>query len=283
MGRLGTLVRDGALMTQGFTPKGVTAGLLGAVGISLHPGDKTTAYPGGKESACCVSLDFDVTRESRAEANHRGTHLLLYQAEKDNIPLTWAICGMTVERDPEPLEAILNSGAPHEIACHTYSHLNVDAASPAELETDFEKWRSVVGGSAPRTFVFPYNKMGNFETIRRLGFTAFRGEERRISPPSLENGICNISPVMYLNGVSGGAVETARRFIDLCVKYRSVFHLWSHPWNLSREGNPDKYAKEVLEPIFSHLREKANRGRVGLFTMGELALMVPALSSGPKN
>lgn len=257
--------------------------MLQAVGISLVPGRIGTVYPGGKKAACCMSLDFDVTRETRAEANRKGTYLILQLAEKNEIPLTWAICGMTAEKDPEPFRAVLDSGVGHEIASHTYSHLRVDTATPAELDDDFEKWRSVVGETSPKTFIFPYNREGNFETLKRQGFIAFRGEGRRISPPYLESGFCNIPPVMYLSGRSDGTVETARGFIELSVRYRSVFHLWSHPWNLAREGSAEKYSEEVLTPIFSHLKEKEKEGRLGLYTMGQLAEFGKNSGSGLAN
>ena len=252
-------------------------------GITLSPAKSDRIYPGGKRAAACVSLDFDVTRESRAEANHTGTHLLLYCAERYGIPLTWAICGMTAEKDPEPFEAVMHAGETHEIASHTYSHLRVDAATPAELEADMEKWRTAVGELNPRTFIFPYNRLGNFETLRRLGFTNYRGEERMIGAPLAENGFCNIPPVMYLSGRSGGTVATAKLFVDICVRYRSVFHIWSHPWNLSREGDPTKYSELVLNPIFSYLKEKQDEGSLQLCTMGQLTHSMQDLGAARPN
>ena len=76
---------------------------------------------------------------------------------------------------------------------------------------------------------------------------------------------------MYLSGRTEDAVKTARGFIDLCIRYRGVFHLWSHPWNLSREGDPKRYSESVVDPIFSYLREKSDEGALGLYTMGQLA------------
>jgi len=275
---LASLTQSWALRTQGFAPLGVTKRLLGIAGITLSPAYEGRTYPGGKRAAACVSLDFDVTRESRADANHQGTHLLLYCGERFEIPMTWAICGMTAEKDPEPFEAIVSAGGTHEIASHTYSHFRVDTATPAELEADIEKWRSVIGGADCRTFIFPYNKMGNFETLKRLGFANYRGEERRVGAPLTGNGFCNIPPVMYLSGRSEGTVATAKMFINLCVRYHSVFHLWSHPWNLSREGDPRAYTEHVLDPIFAYLREKEDEGSLRLCTMAQLAQHVQGMA-----
>jgi len=208
---------------------------------------------------------------------------LLYCAERYGIPLTWAICGMTAEKDPEPFEAVMNAGGTYEIASHTYSHFRVDTATPAELEADTQRWRAVVGGLDPRTIIFPYNKMGNFETLKRLGFTNYRGEERRVGTPLVGNGFCNIPPVMYLSGRSGGTVETAKMFINLCIRYRSVFHLWSHPWNLSREGDPTRHSELVLSPIFAYLREKQDEGSLQLCTMSQLAQSMQNPEAGQPN
>ena len=105
MGTLGSFVQKGALGTQGFAPSNVTGWLLQRAGVSLSPGQEAIRY-GGKRAACCVSLDFDITEDSRAQPNHDGTHLHLYNAQRYGIPLTWAVCGMTVEKDPEPFEAV---------------------------------------------------------------------------------------------------------------------------------------------------------------------------------
>lgn len=267
MGALSSLAQGGALKTQKIVPGGVTGWLLGMAGVAFRPPDGPRRP---RKAACCVSLDFDVTQESRALPNRRGTHLLLDSAERFGVPLTWAVCGSTAEKDPEPFRAILGSGAMHEIASHTYSHLRVDNATPGELEDDLLRWNSVVGVT-PRTFVFPFNKMGNFETLRRLGFTAYRGEGRVVGVPMDENGLCNVPPVMYLSGRSEGTLGTARGYVDLCVRYGAVFHLWTHPWSLAREGDPDRYSEQVLKPIFSYVRERAAEGSLELCTMGELA------------
>jgi len=137
--------------------------------------------------------------------------------------------------------------------------------------------------ASPTTFVFPYNRLGNFETLRRIGFKTFRGEQRRICSPVIEEGMCNIPPVMYLSGRTPGTVATARRFIDLCIRYRSVFHVWTHPWNLSREGNPSAYAKNVLRPIFTHLKDRSDEGALTLSTMSGLAQLAPYPSPGRPN
>ena len=248
---------------------GLTGWLLENVGVSLRPNLTGTRFLGGKGAGCCISLDFDVTQDSRSASNHKGSHLLLSHADKYEIPLTWAICGSTAERDPEPLRAILDSGDSHEIASHTYSHLRVDQARPEELEADHQRWSEAVGVPA-RSFVFPYNKMGNFTTLKSLGFVAYRGEVRVIGAPFEENGMRNIPPVMYLNGRTEGTVGTARGFVDLCIRSGGVFHLWSHPWNLAREGDPERFCDRVLAPILAYIKEKENEGVLGLYTMNQL-------------
>ena len=278
-----SLTQAGALRTQGLVPQGVTRLLLGMAGVTLGPVEGGRTYPSGRRAAACVSLDFDVTKESRADANHAGTHLLLYCAERYGVPLTWAICGMTVEKDPEPFEAVMNSGGTYEIASHTYSHLRVDAATPAELEADMERWRAAVGSLNPRTIIFPFNKSGNFETLKKMGFSNYRGEERRVGAPVAENGLCNISPVVYLSGRSDGTLATAKMFIDLCIRYQSVFHLWSHPWNMAREGDPTRYSQLVLGPIFAYLKEKQDEGSLRLCTMNELAGSMQLPAAAPSN
>src|SRR5713226_3860957 len=82
-----------------------------------RPGD-------GPGPIAVVSVDFDVTSQSRSGNNSKGTQALLQLAEEHKIPITWAICGKTAEEDLKSYNAILNSSISHEIGVHTYSHLD---------------------------------------------------------------------------------------------------------------------------------------------------------------
>jgi hypothetical protein len=261
---------SGLAATRGIVPTVLAAKVLGRMHTSLIPPDPEVEYPGSRKAACCVSIDFDVTRPDRWVTNHAGTEALIFLASEYGIPITWALCGKTVQGDPEAFHTILDSGVSHEIAAHTFAHMPVDEASPHEVEEDFQMWRAAVGGEArPKTFVFPFNREGNFEALSRLGFTAYRVARQIIGSPLLQNGFWNVPPVYYFSGK--GQDSGAMKLVDLCIGYHSVFHLWAHPWNFARAGDPRRTATQAIEPWFSYLRKKCDEGALGLCTIGELA------------
>ena len=225
----------------------------------------------GGSAACCISVDFDATREGRLELNSAGTRLAVEESMRHGIPMTWAICGRTAEEDRQSYESILDCGVPHEIAVHTYSHADVTRLDSDGLISEVERCISVLGlKERPRTFVFPWNREAHFDTLAGLGFTAYRGQERGIGMPLRENGLWNIRPVYYIGENSLGAVPLIKRYIHLAVSTKSIFHLWFHPWSIV-VPSPEAYEARVLEPVFGLIDSLREAGKLEVMTMGELA------------
>jgi peptidoglycan/xylan/chitin deacetylase (PgdA/CDA1 family) len=234
-----------------------------------------------KEAVCCISIDFDVTNPSRALANSEGTKVLLSLSEKYEVPLTWAICGKTAQDYDSLFEQILSSTSEKEIAVHTYSHLDVSRCTKSELLEDFDKFRSIVGISHFSTFIFPWNKGGHFDTLRELGFIAYRGRDRRIGMATMNEGLWNISPVAYAGAKTYYQDFLPVLLLDLCVKTRSVFHLWTHPWDIALP-TAKEYADRVLEPLFSRLSSYKKSGLLKTMTMENLAKYMNQKESLPR-
>jgi peptidoglycan/xylan/chitin deacetylase (PgdA/CDA1 family) len=223
-----------------------------------------------KEPVCCISIDFDVTNPSRALANSEGTKVLLSLSEKYEVPLTWAVCGKTVQDYDSVFEQILSSTSEKEIAVHTYSHIDVSRCTKSELLEDLDKFKAVVGISDFSTFIFPWNKVGHFDTLRELGFIAYRGKDRRIGMPTKNEGLWNISPVAYAGSNMYYQDFLPIRLLDLCVKTGSVFHLWTHPWDIALPSAKE-YTNRVLEPLFYRLSSYKKSGLIKTMTMENLA------------
>ncbi|TLZ53574.1 MAG: hypothetical protein E6K17_09510 [Methanobacteriota archaeon] len=224
----------------------------------------------------CFSVDFDATRPGRLSSNRIGTKNAVELSLRYNIPMTWAICGKTAEEDPFAYEMVLRSGVEHEIAVHTYSHLDVSKCSPETLVEEVDRCISVLAPARrPRTFIFPWNREGHFDVLARLGFTAYRGADRALGTPQKHNGMWNIPPVYYLGPLSYGQSSLIKKFIALCVASRSVFHLWFHPWSIV-EPSPEAFAADILEPVFKCLDERRREGELELVTLGELARRLEA-------
>jgi peptidoglycan/xylan/chitin deacetylase (PgdA/CDA1 family) len=178
---------------------------------------------------------------------------------------------MTAADDSDAYERILTSSVKQEIGIHTYSHIDALKCDATTFERDVVRCIDSLGlGAAPRTFVFPWNRENHFGVIRRLGFRAYRGKDRAIGPPRSSQGLWNMRPVYYVDQKSLGAEALIRKYVDLCAKNRSVFHLWTHPWGIVTDGDVVPM-KKTLESVFRHMNELNRKGAMALCTMGQLS------------
>jgi peptidoglycan/xylan/chitin deacetylase (PgdA/CDA1 family) len=230
-------------------------------------------YKGGAEAACCISIDFDCLYPEKLAWNHEGTLALLELSNRYEIPLTWAICGETALGDKIAYDHILQSKLYQEIAVHTYSHRNLadPACSDDEAELEIKKCTEVLSiAKKPTTFIFPWNKEAKFHVLENQGFTAYRSKNRQIGYPSKKHGLWNVPPVCYLDQKTSGSADLIKKYIDLCIVYGSVIHLWAHPWSLCVDGNMKLYFENTLEPIFQYIAKKRDNGILWVCTMNEL-------------
>ncbi len=269
--KMKNLALDGARISTSMGGSAVTRRVLRRIGIGYEASPSGLLYPGGAKAAACISVDFDVTQPDRYGPNRSGTEKLLELSEKYGIPLTWAICGKTAVEDRENYHRILDSQVKQEIAIHTYSHMDALECKPKEFEVDIRKCLDVVDmKSAPKTFIFPYNRENHFEVIRRLGFKTYRGKTRVVGPPARNNGLWNDRPVYYVDQKSYGAQSLMVKYADLCASSSALFHLWTHPWSIVIEGDANRMFR-TLDPVFAHLDKMKRQGDMALCTMGELA------------
>jgi Polysaccharide deacetylase len=248
----------------------MTKGILRGMKIGYDE-ESFRTMPGTGTSISLISVDFDVTKPSRHDDNRSGTLELIELARKYGIPITWALCGKSVEEDMKSYEAILDRQDRDELGVHTYSHIDASATSREEFSADLRRCIQTLGLESPRAFVFPWNREGHFDVLREFGFRAFRGGKRVVGLPVLQEGLWNIRPVMYVDQKSYRAEELIKAYIDLCVKKSAIFHLWTHPWSIVVNGDPEPM-RSTLEPVFAHLASLRSEGKIRTMTMGEAAL-----------
>jgi len=79
---------------------------------------------------------------------------------------------------PDLIKMILNAKTKHEIACHTFSHIDCrDEVCPSQiLIGEILECQNVAQkyGIKLESFVHPGHTIGNLNTLRNLGFTSFR-------------------------------------------------------------------------------------------------------------
>ena len=100
-------------------------------------------------------------------------------SEKYSIPMTWAICGLTAEEDPESYRAILRSKQPQEIGVHTYSHADVSSCTDEELAVEIQKCLNVPRPSrASQDFRVSMEQGGSLRNARKDGLSCVTATRR---------------------------------------------------------------------------------------------------------
>jgi hypothetical protein len=268
------------LISRRVFPDSVSFRLLRILGIDYERGGEpvekvfVSRFLGGCDGAFCVSIDFDNRRDDRVEVDREATLEILALCEEFNIPVTWAVCGLTAVREKNVFQRILASKVKHELAIHTFDH--VDFSSPECTEevarTQILRTISLLPPENRReTFIFPWNKAGHFNILNELGFIAYRGRERKLAYPSKNNGLWNIHPLFYLSEKNYTYSSVLKALLDLAISREAVFHLWFHPWNLEKNGDASRYVEDTLRPLFQHVESRRREGKLWVCTLGDIA------------
>ena len=257
--------------------------------MGFDPPSRLPDYPNRARAACVISLDFDHLTKSLQPGSERwfpravpdqlvknsiGTRDMLALSEKYSIPMTWAMCGRTVNEDPDSYRAILSSKTKQEIGVHTYSHIDVASCSEQELREEIQKCLEILNLSEhPKTFIFPWNRIGHFDTISKMGFVTYRDTKIMVSSPKQKSGLLNLPPTYYVDTKSYGSQGLIKKYLDFCISWNSVFHLWLHPWSVVFDSSDKsgRFAKETIDPVFAYIKQKKDEGVLSVATMGDLA------------
>jgi hypothetical protein len=255
------LAVSAAISNAGLAPTALKLLRIGYGPLPVEPRGTSTA---------CVSVDFDVTQPSRFDDNRKGTLALCELSARYGIPLTWAVCGRSAEEDMRSYSAIAEAAGGSEIGVHTYSHLDATAATKDDFRSDIERCIQVLGLASPRTFVFPWNREAHFDVLQSLGFRVYRGKDRAIGAPILNQGLWDVRPVYYVDQKSRGAESLMKRYVDLCIHYSTPFHLWTHPWALVVGGETTEMMR-TLESLFAYIVEMRDGKSLETSTLGAVA------------
>lgn len=187
------------------------------------------------------------------------------------------------------LEQLLDCRVPQELACHTLSHSFADPGPSGRMPLDhelrgFQRVWDDLGLKPCRTFIFPKAYMGHFGLLAEHGYRAIRGREpgwferlpqrhaaatarlidarwavtpRVRRPTMIGNGLWELpssqfySPIMSVGRyVSTEArVRKAIRGLRSAASTGSIYHLWTHPFNLGQRTD------ELIEGFNAILKE----------------------------
>lgn len=207
---------------------------------------------------------------------------------------------------PDIVQWIRAAKVRHEIASHSFSHIvfgdSECSASTAEADIHAAVEAASAKGITLNSFVFPRNRVGHLETLRRLGISAYRGEGgpvvgkgyglilkpvnllrqvlarpmKPVRPEEVLPGLWNIPGNHFFMPRKGirkllpreGQALRAKRSIDKAVRTGQLYHMWFHPFDLLSDSDA---MFSGLEAVFTHARLLREKGLLDILTMEDYA------------
>ena len=173
---------------------------------------------------------------------------------------------------PDIIAKIITSPTGHELATHTFSHIDCsDKNCQEELaraEINACKSAMNVFGAQPKSIAFPGNFVGNLNTFYDCGVIAFRGNPSfdLSYPIRNQNGIWNIpgSQQLYKSN-KFDFFKRSKKLIEMSIKHNCVYHLFFHP-----SDEFDLLFKD-LKKTLKYLHSVMKRERIWMATMSDIA------------
>lgn len=183
---------------------------------------------------------------------------------------------------PDLIEKMIDSPLDHEIASHSFSHIEYSAAA-ANCELVRRETEECIAAMAPyglrpRSLVYPFNIMGHsyLELLSNMGITAVRHRDPRVRlsyPERDASGVYKLYESMNLRDPSRyDYLHKAQIFLDRAARRRALYHLWFHPSD-ERAVFEGPFAR-----ILAELAQRRQEGRLWVATMQEIAAYTAARS-----
>lgn len=177
---------------------------------------------------------------------------------------------------PDLIDCILAAKAGHEIACHTFSHLDFTYKNcPKELaDAELDACMRLAENKSVclKSMVFPGGTFGNFESLKERGFLCYRKPMRyRIDLPYIDQyGLVAIPSSLGLDRDPYGwskefHLRMVRKFLEKTVKYNLVCHFWFHP------SMDQWYLDNVMPELIEMIAEFKHANAIRSITMADLA------------
>jgi peptidoglycan/xylan/chitin deacetylase (PgdA/CDA1 family) len=188
------------------------------------------------------------------------------------------------------IKQILESKVEHEIACHSFSHIDFSKCSRKVALVEVRKCKEVMKdfGIEPKSFIFPKNKIGHLDILEQEGFKVFRFKPKPYLKCLLKYPLKELSflarevlfpvigsPINFKNlvGVPSSLLFQSphnydilrlqlavKRGINLSIKERKIFHITMHDY-LETD-----YLLQELSKILSYVKKLRDRGSIDIMT-----------------
>lgn len=161
---------------------------------------------------------------------------------------------------PDLIEKILNSTVKHEIACHTFSHIDCSERVCSEqiLRKEIQECKNAASiyGLELKSFVFPADYIGNRKILKEEGLMSYRTDKNVLGfPKKDEYGLWQIPTTAHIglsnyNWSLSYYIKRYKTIIDRAIKYQKLCHFWFHP-----STNKD-FLKPILTALFEFIEAR---------------------------
>jgi len=173
---------------------------------------------------------------------------------------------------PDLIDNILGSRVRHELATHSFSHVDFSNCSEEVAIAELTRCKELMQKKnlSLSSMVFPGNLIDNLRILSKLDLLAYRGnDECKIQYPTrIPDGIWNIPQSIQLAGRlrENHLSNLVKRLIDKTIGNCGVLHMWFHPFEMDRP-----MINSVLSPILTYADSLRRKKKLWIATMQEIA------------
>jgi hypothetical protein len=164
---------------------------------------------------------------------------------------------------PDLIKLIQASNVKHELACHTFSHIDCrdGICSPTVMRAELRKCKELAKdfGVQLSSFVHPGHTIGNLDILKEEGFTSFRTDYRNVLgyPKKHKNGLWELEQTTEFHFRNEWTIEYhVKRYIEIIkrsITTNTVCVFWFHP------SFDPVMIHEILPLVFSYLDSVRNK------------------------
>lgn len=156
------------------------------------------------------------------------------------------------------IQSIIQSPVKHEIASHSFTHVNFgdDATTDEVAQYEVSESTKALKKFEPNltTFVFPKNRPAFLDYLKESGFKVYRSD-KNIRIQKDRSGLWQF-PVGLWISPTAHSVKEIISLLDQAVKKKSLVNVWFHGY----EFDSLRRARSFLEPIFKAADQRREMG-----------------------
>ena len=209
---------------------------------------------------------FERSRRSRSMLP-----ILLKLSDKYRIPVIFAIVGqigVDESNGKDLIEAIKNTTTHHEIASHSFSHVDLSDEETTQKIAEYEITQSAQVlrqyDSQLSTFIFPNNHPAYLDLVRENGFNVYRTRVNEAIKKDA-HGLSQFPLGMWLSPQASSPKDLIK-LIDVGIAKNQLVNFWCHLF----EFDSTLQFRSFFEPIFAHIESCRKTGKIDALTVREI-------------